>query len=184
MGVGLLIGLIALLLFIILGIGILIYSRKKKSKIGLAISITILLVVSFLFLTNTIDEISISKKDIISDLSHINIEIIDDFKITNNKVTGMPERIQETEIQISQMDKDRLISEIRNSTNFKSFSNSQKLINDTDNEQFGTSSIIFNFKYSKFYSRETYTKIDNYPTRLFLSIYDKSNTIKYQRIEH
>ncbi len=176
-------GLIILLIFLSIGIGLFIYSRKKKSKIGLTISIIMLLLVGLALLTNTIDEISISKKDIISDLSHINIELKDDFEITNNKVTGMPERIQETEIQISQKDKDRIISEIRNSSNFKSFANEQELINDTDTEQFGTSDKVFNFKYPTFYSRETYTKIDNYPTRLFVSIYDKSNTIKYKRIE-
>ena len=96
----------------------------------------------------------------------------------------MPERIQETEIQITQKDKDRIIIEIRNSTNFKSFANEKELANDMDTEQFETTDEIFNYKYPEFYSRETYTKIDNIPTRLFISIYDNSNTIKYQRFEH
>lgn len=142
-----------------------------------------IVVVILALLTNTIDEFTISKKDIITDLKHINIELKDDFKITNNKVTGMPERIQETEIQITQKDKDRIISEIKSSTNFKLFANEKELANDTDPEQFGTSDKIFNFKYPEFYSREIYTQIDNFPTRLFISIYDNSNTIKYQRIE-
>jgi hypothetical protein len=183
MGVGLLIGLLLLVIFFLTGIGLLIYSKKKNSKIGLAVSISMLLLVIFVLLTNTIDELSISKKDIVSDLKYINIELKDDFKITHNKVTGMPERIQETEIQISNKDKDRIINEIRSSSNFKSFANEQELANDTDTEQFGTSGKIFNFKYPEFYSRETYTNIDSFPTRLFLSIYDNSNTIKYQRIE-
>ena len=183
MGVGLLIGLLLLIIFFLAGIGLLIYSRKKKSKIGLAVSIAMLLLVSFVLLTNTIDELSISKKDIVSDLKYINIELKDDFEIKSNNVTGMPERIQETEIQITQKDKDRIISEIKNSANFKSFANEQELTNDTDTEQFGTSGKIFNFKYPEFYSRETYTKIDNFPTRLFVSIYDNTNTLKYQRIE-
>jgi hypothetical protein len=183
MGMGLLIGIIILLIFLSIGIGLFIYSIRKKKKTGLVISSIMLLFVGFILLINTIDEISISKTDIISDLSHINIVLKDDFKITNNKVTGMPERIQETEIQISQKDKDRIVNEIINSTNFKSYSNAQELINDYDNDQFGTSSKIFNFKYPEFYSRETYTKIENFPTRLFLSIYNESNTIKYQRVE-
>ena len=171
MGMKLIFGLILLLILLSTGIGLFIYSRKKKSKIGLTISIFMLLLVGLVLLINTIDEISISKKDIISDLSHINIELKDSFTIINNKVTGMSERIQETEIQISQKDKDRIINEIRNSTNFKSFANKQELINDTDTEQFGTSDKVFNFKYPEFYSRETYTKIDNYPTRIFDSIH-------------
>jgi hypothetical protein len=160
MGVGLLIGLLLLIIFFLAGIGLLIYSRKKKSKIGLAVSIAMLLLVIFVLLTNTIDELSISKKDIVSDLKYINIELKDDFEIKNNNVTGMPERIQETEIQITQKDKDRIIGEIKNSANFKSFVNEQELATDTDTEQFGTSGKIFNFKYPEFYSRETYTNID------------------------
>jgi len=183
MGMILIYGLIVLIVFSGIAIGLFIFSRKKKSKVGLTISIIMLVLVVLTLLTNTIDEFSISKKDILLDLKHIDIELKDDFKITNNNVTGMPERIQETEIQISKKDKDRIINEIRNSPNFKSFANESELNNDKDTEQFGTSGKIFNFKYPEFYSRETYTKIDNFPTRLFLSIYDNSNTIKYQRIE-
>ncbi len=184
MGMKLIYGLVLLLILISIGIGLFIYSIKKKSTIGLIISIIIFLLVGLVLLTNTIDERSISKKDIISDLSHINIELKDNFTITSNKVTGMPERIQETEIQISQKDKDRIISEIRNSTNFRSFANSQELIKDKVTGQLGTIDKVFNYKYPKFYSRQTYTKIDNYMTRLFLSIYDETNIIKYQRIEN
>ncbi|MBK9359580.1 MAG: hypothetical protein IPN08_19770 [Bacteroidales bacterium] len=134
-------------------------------------------------LTNTIDELTISKKDVITDLKYIDVNLKDDFEISNNKVTGMPERIQETEIQITQNDKDRLISEIKNSVNFKSFANELEIANDNDTEQFGTSGKIFNFKYPSFYSRETYAIIDNIPTRLFVTIYDDTKTLKYQRVE-
>jgi hypothetical protein len=183
MGMILIYGLIFLLIFLSIGIGLFIYSKRKKSKVGLTISVVMIILVILALLTNTIDKFTISKKDIVSDLKHINIELKDDFKITHNKVTGMPERIQETEIQISKQDKDRIVNEIRNSENFKSFASESELSKDTDTEQFGTSDKIFNFKYPEFYSRETYTKIDDFPTRLFLSIYENSNTIKYQRIE-
>jgi|SRR5690554_3717492 len=183
MGMILIYGLIFLLIFLSIGIGLFIYSRKKKSKIGLTISVVMILVVILALLTNTIDEFTISKKDIITDLKHIDIELKDDFKITDNEVTGMPERIQETEIQITQKDKDRIINEIKQSANFKSFANGLEMANDSDTEQFGTSEKVFNFKYPEFYSRETYSTIDNIPTRLFVSIYDNTNTLKYQKIE-
>ena len=183
MGMILIYGLIFLLIFLSIGIGLFIYSRKKKSKIGLTIFVGMILVVILALLTNTIDEFTISKKDIITDLKHIDIELKDDFKITDNEVTGMPERIQVTEIQITQKDKDRIINEIKKSANFKSFANGQEMANDNDTEQFGTSGKVFNFKYPEFYSRETYSTIDNIPTRLFVSIYDNTNTLKYQRIE-
>lgn len=130
----------------IAGIGLLVYSRKKRSKIGLTISVALLLPVIFVLLTNKIDEFSISKKDIVSDLKHLNIELKDNFKITKNNVTGMPERIQQTEIQTTQKDKDRILSEIRNSANFKSYANEGELNSIIDTEQFGTSDKIFNFK--------------------------------------
>ena len=176
-------GLILLLIFLSIGIGLFIYSKKKKSKFGLTISVIMISIVILALLTNTIDKFTISKKDIITDLKHIEIELKDDFEITNNKVSGMPERIQETEIQITQKDRDRIISKIKNSPNFKSFANGQELTKDTGTEQFGTNNKIFNFKYPEFYSRETFSIIDNIPTRIFLSIYDKDKTIKYQRIE-
>jgi len=183
MGMVLIYGLIFLLVFLSIAVGLFIYSKKKKSKVGLTISIVMIAMAILALLTNTIDEFTISKKDVVSDLKHIDIELKDDFEITNNKMTGMPERTQETEIKISQKDKDRLISEIKNSANFKSFTNRQEIINDTDTEQFGTSEKVYNFKYPEFYSRETYTNIDNFPTRILVTIYDETNTLKYQRIE-
>ena len=176
-------GLIFLLVFLSIAVGLFIYSKKKKSKVGLTISIAMIAIVILTLLTNTIDELTISKKDIVSDLKYIDIKLKDDFEISNNKVTGMPERIQETEIQITQNDKDRLISEIKNSANFKSFANELEITTDIDTEQLGTSGKIFNFKYPSFYSRETYAIINNIPTRLFVTIYDDSKTLKYQRIE-
>ena len=174
-------GLVFLLIFLSIGIGVFIYSKKKKSKIGITISVIMILLVIWTLFGNTIDEFTISKGDIISDLKHIDIQLKDDFKITKNKVSGFPERIQETEIQITQKDKERIILEIRNSTNFKSFTNEKEL--NKNIEQFGTSDKILNFQYPELYSRETYMKIDDFPTRLFISIYNDSNKVKYQRIE-
>lgn len=175
--------LILLLFYLSIGISLFIYSRMKKSKIGLIISVMMILFVILVLFTNKIDEITISKKEIITDLKHIEIELEDDFIITNNEVTGLPERIQETEIQITQNDKNRIINKIKNSVNFKLFANEQEMFKDKETEQFGTSGKVLNFKYPEFYSREKYLKIDNISTRLFVSIYDNKNTLKYQRIE-
>lgn len=183
MGMVLIDGLIFLLVCLSIAVGLLIYSKKKKSKFGWTISIALVAMVMLALLTNTIDESTISKKDIITNLKYIDIALKDDFEIVNNKVTGMPERLQETVIQITQNDKDRLISDIKNSANFLSFAEEQEIANDNDTEQFGTSGKMFNFKYPSCYSRATYSIIDNIPTRLFVTIYDDTNTLKYQRIE-
>lgn len=183
MGMVLIYGLIFLLAFSIIAFGLLFFSIKRKSKIGLIISIFMIILVILALFTNTIDEITISKSDVVQDLSILNIELKDNFKITENNVHGMPERFQETSIQISQKDKERIITEIRSSKNFKSFANEQEVANYTENNEEYMSDEIFNFKYPEFYSKEIWTEIDNFPTRLYVSIYDNSNIISYQRLE-
>jgi energy-coupling factor transporter transmembrane protein EcfT len=183
MGVGLLFGLILLLILFVLALLLLFYAKKKKSKIGLLMSSLLLLVIIAVFMTNNIDEWTISKKDVIKDLKNLKIELKDEFEIADNTVTGMPERFQVTELKISKTDKERIIQIIKNSDNYKEYKNDTELQNDTNNEQFGFSEQIFNFKYPEFYSRETYCKVDNFPTRFFISVYDNENIIKYERIE-
>lgn len=174
MGMILIYSLIFLLIFLSIGIGLFIYSKRKKSKVGLTISVIMILLVILVLLMNTIDEFTISKKDITADLKDIDIELKDDFEITNNKVTGMSERIQETEIQVTQRDKDRIINEIKKSTNFQLFPNKHDLHSD---------SVIFNFKYLQLYSRERLLILDNIPTRIIVTIDENTNILKYQRIE-
>ena len=176
-------GLILLLFFLSLGITLFIYSKKKKSKMGLAISLMMIALAILVLMSNKIGEFTISKKDIIIDLKHIDIELIDDFEINNNKVTGMPERIQETIIQISQRDKDRIIRKIRNSANFESQVDGKQKPENINRERFEKTAQIFNFQHPEFYSRGIYKKIDSFPTRIVLSIYDNDNIIKYRRIE-
>jgi hypothetical protein len=178
MGMPLIYGVIILFIFLVVGITLFIYSKKKKSKIGLIISSLMLALVALALSANTLDELSISKKDIISDLKHIDIELKDDFEINSNNVTGMPDRIQETEIKISQKDKSRIITKIRNSPNF--MNDPQELANET--ESFSASDKIFNFEYPTSYSRETYIKIDNLMTRLFVSIDKNNNTLTFQKM--
>lgn len=183
MGMILIYGIILLLIFLSLGIVLFIKSKKKKSKVGLVISLIMFVSVILVLMTNSIDELTISKKDIVTDLKHMDIELIDDFEINSTKVTGMPERIQETIIQTTQRDRDRIISKIRNSANFESYVDGKQKPEDMNLEQFEKTAEIFNFQYAESYSRETYKRIDSFPTRLILSIYDNNNIIKYLRIE-
>lgn len=183
MGIGLIYGLILLLILFVLALFLLYYSKKKKSKVGQILSTFLLLGIIAVFMTNNIDEWTISKNDVIKDLNNLKIELKDEFEITDNTVTGMPERFQATELKISTTDKEKIIQIIKNSDNYKEFKNETELQNETNNEQFGFSEQIFNFKYPEFYSRETYCKVDNFPTRFFISVYDNENKIKYERIE-
>lgn len=176
-------GLILLTTIAIVGIGLFIISKKKKSKLGTGISISLIVIVILSLLINNIDEWTISKKDVISDLSYVNIKLKDDFKIIKNDVSGMPERIQKTTIEISAKDKNRIIEKIKSSANYKFYSNSEVINKDDDGTQFEFSKDIYNFEYPDFYYIETYTEIDNYPARLFVTIDKNKNILEYQRIE-
>ncbi len=144
-----------LLLLSLVGIGLLIYSRRKKSVIGLVISAVILLFVLLSVFANNIDEWTISKKEVVADLAHIDLTLKDDFEIISNSVVGMPERFQTTEIRVSHKDKDRLIKALQKNDNL----------------------------YPAVYSREIYAKIDGIQTRIILTVYPESDTVEYQRLE-
>lgn len=171
--------LLFFLLPLIAGIILFIYSRKANSKIGLAISVSIFLLLLFALFTNTIDEYSITKKDVVADLEQIDIRLNDDFTILNNKVSGMPERIQKTVILVSIKDKNSILNEIKNAANFVSLLDDAAIITGSH----GMSDTLINFRFPDFYSRELYSRIDNYPTRIILSVDENSDTISYQRIE-
>lgn len=164
---------LSLIGFIVLG-----FSIKIKSIIGILISIILIVPIILLCTANTIDELSISKKDVILDLKYLEIDLKNDFKIIANSVTGMPERIQMTKLKISKNDEKNIIQLIRNASN-------SKLVTSTNNAVVKSdfSDTIKNFEHNTFYSREILKTIDNYPTRLYLSIEEGSNILEYQRIE-
>ncbi|MBU1821465.1 MAG: hypothetical protein KKG00_08140, partial [Bacteroidetes bacterium] len=129
----------------------------------------------------TIDELTISNNDIATDLRYLEIELEDDFKILSNKVSGMPERYQYTEIVLSQKDINIILNKIKGSANFKSFLNLNDLLR---NEEFSEiSDTIFNVRYLEYYKRERYLDIDNISTRLTLTLNNRSNILRYSRIE-
>lgn len=141
----------------------------------------ILLVVMSL-LTNKIDEWTFSKSDVEKDLKHIDVELSHDFKIIANKVSGMPERYQQTKLLIAPADRNRIIGEIKNSANFKSFENSDLTSEDNEvNREIRNE--IYNYRYPAFYSRMTYTYIDNIHARFYMSISENNDTLEYQLIE-
>ena len=99
-------------------------------------------------MTNYIDEWTISKKDVISDLKNVNIELRNNFKITNNNVSGMPERTQKTTIEISSEDKARIIEQITTAKNYKAYLTNQNISDDTEATSLGFSKEIYNFSFS------------------------------------
>lgn len=138
---------------------------------------------TYFFSINYMDEKTITNEDVEKDLRVMNLKLNDNFTIIENDVSGMPERNQRTKIEISYVDKKRLISEITNSNNFKDLKTDKEISLDSEKDNRYTSKEILNYKYPEFYSREYYTDIENIPTRVFLQIDIKNNILEYQKIE-
>lgn len=183
MGVELLIGLFLLIGLLILFFWLFIYYIKKRSKAGIVISSIGFICVLSVFLINNIDELTISKENVKNDLKHIDIELNADFEIKKNTVSGMSERNQLTEIVLSKSEIKKIITKIKQSNNFKEYKNNNEVYDDDISLNQPIEGQIINIKYPEFYSREIYKEIDNIPTRIFLSVYEEKNILKYQKIE-
>lgn len=175
-----------LLLIIIafIAIAIFIISTKRNSRVGIVISVFLFLIIIYSLMINYIDQWKVTKKDILADLKNVNIELIDDFEIIDNQVSGMPERIQKTIIEISSEDKNRIIKQIETAENYKSYWTTQEIAEEKQEIGFGDYKEIYHFQYPTFYSVQTYKSIENYPTRLIVDLDKNKNVIKYQRIEN
>ena len=160
--------------------------KKEKSKIGLLISgIIVFFCLYFLFL-NTIDSFSHSKTDVKKDLEYANIELLEDFEILDNEVTGMPERFQKTTIKIAEKDKNRLIGEIESGQNFETRKNSCVfLCYEYPNELVSNKTYYVNYKFNEEFIRESYFKKDQYvPIIMVVSLSMENNKLEYERIEN
>ncbi|MGB6092625.1 MAG: hypothetical protein WBF83_02570 [Moheibacter sp.] len=118
MGMKLIYSLIILAVIVLVTVGLFVISKKYKSKTGMGISILLILLIGYIFMTNFFDQWTFSKKDVLSDLSNVNIELKDDFKIIKNDISGMSERLQHTTLIISDEDRETIIEKIKNSGNF------------------------------------------------------------------
>ena len=183
MGVGLLIVFFLLIGLLVFFFWLFIYSRKKKLKVGIVISSIGFVCVLSIFFINNIDELTITKEDVKNDLKNIGIEINADFEIKKNTVSGMPERNQLTEIIVSKSEIKKIITEIKQSNNFKEYKNNTEVYDADISLNQPIEGQILNFKYPEFYSREVYMEIDNIPTRMFLSVYERKNILEYQKME-
>ncbi len=186
MGIGVLVGYVIIILLLILTpIIFLIFRKNGKTKTGFLLSGIITFFCFYFLFTNTIASFTHSKSDVKKDLEYANIELLEDFEILNNEVTGMPERFQKTTLKITENDKNRLIREIedakefdikKNSCVFLCFEYSQKLESNK--------SYFANYKFNEEYIRESYFQKDDYvPIIMIISLTMESNKLQYERIE-
>jgi len=184
MGMEVFIGMILILVLLISAPIIFFILRKKgKQRLGLFISGFIIIFCFALIFMNKIDSFTHTKSDVKEDLKLAKIEVLNDFEILSNKVTGMPERYQETKLKISKEDTERIIKEIKNGENFKISSTTQLLRNQMWNG-LRNKIVSTDYKFDDFFVRESYYRKNDYVPILTIVMVDKkNNTIMYERIE-
>jgi hypothetical protein len=184
MGVGLLIGLFALTVLIIIGAFSLRYFIRKKSRLGIIISASLIIFLIAILFINQIDQITHSKSDVREDLKLAKIQLMDDFEIVENKVYGMPERFQKTKIKITTSDRRRLIQEIRTDPNFHLTDHEQILRDEMYSNPKKNSIVTANYNFQDYFIRESYFKEDDYvPILIIVRLTEKQNILEYERIE-
>ena len=186
MGVGVLFGaVIGLIILICSPLSYFILKKNGKKKLGIIISIVLALIVVVPLLSIALEGTFYNKTNAKDDLKLANLKLNDDFEIISNKVTGMPERFQYTELRLTKNDRNRIISEIKNGVNFKTSSETRILQNEMWNEKGIRNKVVStDYLFRNEYIREAYFRQDNYvPTLMIVSLKENSDTLTFERIE-
>ena len=109
---------ILLVLFGIIYLGFWIPKKLGNRELGIIISRILTLVVVLLILSFVFDDYLFFKSDVKKYLSEHKIELNDDFKILHNESGGVIDYYHRFEIQISDLDKEKLIEQIKSADNF------------------------------------------------------------------
>jgi hypothetical protein len=131
---------------------------------------------------NTVDEIMYFKSDAKEDLRLVGIHLKDDFEIIENSVDGFPERYQKTILKISETDRNRIISEIKNNKYFLECKEERALfykMNGKDSKRLLSSYAIIDS-----YFKESYEQQPNFVALSeYVTLKENSNNIELNRIE-
>lgn len=170
-----------LILFLVLAF----YFILKKSgyrKSAIVILSVFIIIVMYIFNLNKIDEIFYFKSNAIEDLKLVDLYLKDDFEIVNNKVIGFPERYQTTVLKISEVDKKRIISEIKKAKYFQEYTEYRPLyykMNGKDSKR-----LISNYSIKDNYFKESYQQKKGYVAiSEYVLLKENSNSIELNRIE-
>lgn len=183
MGMILVYFLIFILILIVLAIVSFFDFRKfghKKTAIIVS-SVLMFLALNCIF-GNHIDEFFHFKSDVIEDLKLVNLNLKDDFQIINNEVVGFPERYQKTKLKISEQDKNRIISKIKNGKYFVQTDKWRPLYYKMMGKN--CEGFFANYQNEKKYFRESYSQKEGYVAiSAYTVINIDSNEIEFNKIE-
>ena len=186
MGVGVLIGFFLLITVLLLApLSFLFFKRRGKKWLGILIAFVIVVFAFSVLFMNTIDEVTHTKNDTRGDLKFASITLNDEFKVIENDVSGMPERLQHTKIKVSVMDRDRIIREISSAPDFVEAKTSSLLFDKyIKGETKGKASHTANYRFGLNYFRESlFDDGVHVPIRIVAYLNPQTDTMVYDRIE-
>lgn len=175
-----------LLLLLLTALVVFYVLRNKRPILGVLLSFVIVLPVVSIVFGNQIEALFYSKNDIIKDLKLANIELKNEFKVLENDISGFPERYQDTKLEISKYDRDRILYQISQSANFKQVENLSILNVDRFSSEHAVKNVVVirNYQCNKNYIREAYfQENDHVPITTTIKISRKSNILTYITIQ-
>ena len=152
-------------------------------KTGIALSLFFALVVLIPLFSMIFESELYFKSDVRKDLKIAEIVLKNDFEIESNDITGLTDYYQLTKLRISNADRDKIITQIINSNNFKTIDNiqyySMNVIRDEESPK-----IIWHYRVKDEYIIETYEKKRGYsPTKLILKVNEHSTYLNLTVIQ-
>ena len=159
-------------------IGYWILKKKKKKKLG----IVLLSIFSALFLLTVFGDKLFTKKKAKNLLNENGINLFDEFKILNNESGSIDEYYHVFEIEISESDKSKIVSEIRNSSDFEELVKEHFYLSE-DFIRKKTSKTFANYKVANGYERQTFEMInENTYVRDIIRVDTVKNTLHFNRL--
>ena len=155
-----------------------IIKKKKKKKLGI---IFLSVFVGLVLLTAFGDKL-FTKKQAKDLLNENGINLFDEFKILNNESGSMDEYYHVFEIEISESDKSKIISEIRNSTYFGDLVKEYFYLSE-DFLGKKTSKTFANYRVTNGYERQSFEMLnENAFVRDIIRIDTVKNTLRFNRL--
>lgn len=187
MGAGVLIGaIIGLLILMASPISYFILKYLDYKKAGIVVALLLASIVLIPFFLLYFESELYSKSDARKDLDKLGIELQDDFEIEKNKISGVPEYYQFTDLKISYADKVQIINSIKSSLNYAERDSTEPLrFKIMEGDLWKKDTVIsHNFLFKNKITREIYENKPNIiPCNIKIEVSENSNIVKIERIE-
>lgn len=176
--------MLAIFILLFLVFIILLYWIPRKlgyPKTGIILVLaTITLLISFVLYQIYVDKF-FEKSTIRTNLRYNEIVLLDNFKILEFETNLTQNQYYQTQIKVSEEDKNNIIATIKNANNYQEINNIEQItVDDSSNELYDL--VIMNYKQNKVYIRKSYLKTETEsPIWDSISINESNNILSYKR---